>query len=116
FRTVVPMEDPELVSAIHRSFRVNYIRDTLLRPTMDEGSLSTLSSLQTFTHADVVKGVTISDNDQFTLNNSYLVRVIRMLGHELHAIGIMEWTEIESQLSEAVLNIPFAAVIDENYT
>ena len=39
FRTVALMEDEELIAAIHRSFRVNYLRDTLLRPTMDESSL-----------------------------------------------------------------------------
>jgi len=57
FRTVVKMNDEDLISTIHRSFRVTYLRDTLLRPTMDESSLSTLASLLTFTHAEVVKGV-----------------------------------------------------------
>ncbi len=71
FRTVVYMEDDELVDTIHKSFRVTYLRDTLLRPTMDENSLSTLSSLMTFTHADVVKGVTQGGDD------SYLVKVLR---------------------------------------
>jgi len=101
FRTVVPMEDPELVNAIHRSFRVNYLRDTLLRPTMDESSLSTLSSLQTFTHADVVKGVTVSESSDVSLKDSYLVRVIRLLGIELHALSFLEWAEAVSQRVEA---------------
>ena len=129
FRTVVLMEDDELVAAIHRAFRVNYLRDTLLRPTMDESSLSTLSSLQTFTHADVVKGVTISppspqihsssasstegghghhhehgnlhhdEGKDESERDSYLVRVIRMLGVELHALCHMEWAELEAQPS-----------------
>ena len=103
FRTVVPMEDPELVSAIHRSFRVNYLRDTLLRPTMDESALSTLSSLQTFTHADVVKGVMMSGSGkEVDLKDSYLVRVIRMLGVEVHTLSILEWAELESQPLEAL--------------
>ena len=97
FRTVVAMDNIELVSAIHRSFRVNYLKDTLLRPTMDESSLSTLSSLQTFSHADVVKGVTMSPNgEEVSLTESYLVRVIRMLGVELHAICVLEWNELDS--------------------
>lgn len=99
FRTVALMEDEELVAAIHRSFRVNYLRDTLLRPTMDESSLSTLSSLQTFTHADVVKGVTQSpvpaDDRGELLKDSYLARIIRMLGRELHTLGWKEWNELE---------------------
>ena len=84
FRTVALMKDEELVGAIHRSFRVNYLKDTLLRPTMDESSLSTLSSLQTFTHADVVKGVTMSqvgsEDRGDLLKDSYLAKVIRTLG------------------------------------
>lgn len=92
FRTVVLMTDEELVATIHRSFRVTYLRDTLLRPTMDESSLSTLSSLQTFTHADVVKGVTCPREKG---GDSYLVQVIRMLGLELDQISAMEWAASE---------------------
>ena len=99
FRTVALMEDEELIAAIHRSFRVNYLRDTLLRPTMDESSLSTLSSLQTFTHADVVKGVTMSpagaDDRGELLRDSYLAKVIRVLGRELDAICELEWRDLQ---------------------
>ena len=115
FRTVVLMDDGGLEEMIHRSFRVAYLRDTLLRPTMDEGCLTTLGSLQTFTHADVVKGVMCaplpppstslsdgrggigngknSDAGKLTTNDSYLVRVLRMLGKEVRAIREMEWAE-----------------------
>ena len=99
FRTVALMEDEELVASIHRSFRVTYLRDTLLRPTMDESSLSTLSSLQAFTHVDVVKGVTVSpagtDEKGELLKDSYLAKVIRILGREVDEICNMEWREIE---------------------
>ena len=92
FRTVVWMDDAELVATIHRSFRVSYLRDTLLRPTMDESSLSTLSSLQAFTHADVVKGVTCPFQEG---GDSYLIKVIRMLGVEIRKISTMEWSALE---------------------
>jgi Component of IIS longevity pathway SMK-1 len=100
FRTVALMEDEDLIAAIHRSFRVNYLRDTLLRPTMDESSLSTLSSLQTFTHSDVVKGVTMSPagTDEDTgelLKDSYLAKVIRILGRESNAVCELEWRALE---------------------
>jgi len=95
FKTVVEMEDEELISAIHRSFRVNYLRDTLLRPTMDESSLSTLASLLTFTQSEVVRGVTFyptasSTHDEEQLQSkkrdSYLTRVLRLLGKEIKAL------------------------------
>ena len=105
FRTVALMEDEELVGAIHRSFRVNYLKDTLLRPTMDESSLSTLSSLQTFTHADVVKGVTMSpvesDERGDLLRDSYLAKVIRILGHEMDDICNLEWNELQALQEES---------------
>merc|ERR1712161_103419 len=91
FRTVLRMEDKNLIETIHRAFRVTYLRDTLLRPTMDENSLSSLASLLTFTHADVVKGVTCSSSISKKKNiissvqktsDSYLVQILRVLGRE----------------------------------
>jgi len=108
FRTVALMEDEELVRAIHQSFRVNYLKDTLLRPTMDESSLSTLSSMQTFTHADVVKGVTMSPLESVDrgdlLRHSYLAKVIRILGHEMDKICDLEWKELETLQEESAGN------------
>jgi protein phosphatase-4 regulatory subunit 3 len=73
---------------------------------MDENSLSTLSSLMTFTHADVVKGVTQGGDD------SYLVKVLRMLATEISVITQMEWNQLQEQQSSELL--PTAA--KENIT
>ncbi len=63
FHTVVPMDDDdgcgELVMNIHRLFRVNYLRDVILRPTMDESNLSALVSLGQFTMNDIIRGVMV---------------------------------------------------------
>jgi len=92
FRTVLLMEDEDLIDSIQKAFRVTYIRDTLLRPTMDESSLSTLGSLLTFTHADVVKGIMCTPrNKNSASKDSYLVRVLRLLGKEIIAIREFEW-------------------------
>ena len=37
-------------------FWVNYLRDVVLRPTIDEGGLSTLASLGQFTMGDIGRG------------------------------------------------------------
>ena len=61
---------------------------------MDESSLTTLGSLLTFTHTDVVKGVCAPDpsrNKSIKSGQSYLVQVISMLGHEVRAIREAEW-------------------------
>lgn len=108
FRTVVEMTNAELISAIHKSFRVTYLRDTLLRPTMDESCLSTLSSLQTFTHSHVVKGVTQGGND------SYLCKIMTLLGKELPIIADMEWSAFEDP--EKVIEPASEAVEAKNET
>lgn len=128
FRTVVLMEDEDLMSAIHRSFRATYLRDTLLRPTMDEGSLSTLASLLTFTHTHVVNGVmrgshptneeaenqikSEANNGQpqtegnKSEHQSYLARIIRVLGREVKTIRDLEWEEMENRLEGDDIRLP----------
>lgn len=89
FRTVVKMDDDELVSYIHRLFRVNYLKDFILRPTMEESNLSTLASLAQFTQSDIIKGVIHSvpqENDPNGLGESYFTKVLRVLGIEIKAI------------------------------
>jgi hypothetical protein len=65
---------------------------------MDESSLSTLASLQTFTHTDVVKGVTSPIKSAIVKGDSYLVQVMRMLGKEIRAISEMEWELLDGKV------------------
>ena len=62
---------------------------------MDESSLTTLSSLLTFTHADVVKGVMCapdpSRSKSMRPSDNYLTQVLRLLGKEIRAIREVEW-------------------------
>merc|ERR1719223_221115 len=97
FRTVLLMEDVKLINSIHQAFRITYIRDTLLRPTMDESSLSSLSSLLTFTHDSIVKRVICStpsshehQGTRYDSETSYLIRIIRLLGREVTSIREIE--------------------------
>lgn len=64
---------------------------------MDESSLSTLASLQTFTHTYVVKGVTSPIKNAAVMGDSYLVRVMRTLGQEVRAITELEWDHLDSK-------------------
>lgn len=111
------MENDKLVQVIFRSFRISYLKDTVLQPTMDESSLSTLGSLLQFTHSDVVGGVTCSDSNGTAIHHdgdflnestlvfdstvtgdgadSYLVNVLRALGMELRAVY-----DLDSNLKE----------------
>ena len=96
FRTVIRMEDEELVSHIHHLFRVTFLRDNVLRPTMDESSLSTLVSLAQFTQSDIIKGVITAPKIQFAAGGensstgssglSYLTKIIHLLEAEIDAL------------------------------
>jgi len=55
FRSVIEITDGKLVELIHQSFRIAYIRHTLLRsPMLDESSTTSLGSLATFANAEIV--------------------------------------------------------------
>ena len=113
FRTVVFIRDAQLIDGIQKCWRVQYLKDTLLRPTMEEGSLTTLASLLHFAHNDVVRGVTscttasagpastssVEDGNDNSASSSlqqnkyedcYLARILRMLGTELYCIRVLE--------------------------
>eukprot|EP00956_Cyclotella_meneghiniana_P007945 scaffold10562_cov90-Cyclotella_meneghiniana.AAC.2 len=89
FRTVVKMEDEELMAFIHRLFRVNYLKDFILRPALEESSLSTLASLAQFTQSDIIKGVIHAvpqENDPNGVVENYFTKVLRVLGNEIESI------------------------------
>ncbi|KAL7518676.1 hypothetical protein ACHAWX_003487, partial [Stephanocyclus meneghinianus] len=103
FRTVVKMEDEDLMSYIHRLFRVNYLKDFILRPTMDESSLSTLVSLAQFTQSDIIKGVmrlVPRESDPSILTENYFSKVLRVLGIEIKAIRKRRWDDSETVSAE----------------
>jgi len=99
FRTVLPMEDDNLIKTIHKSFRLTYIRDTLLRPTMDESSLQTLGSILDVTQRYIVTNIcrlqTFTNenkkSDKCGKQDSYLLQIIRLLGNEIRDIRNLEW-------------------------
>ncbi len=111
FRTVVKMEDEALVSQIHHLFRVTYLRDNVLRPTMDESSLSTLVSLAQFTQSDIIKGVITAPKVEVAGAGgagkelpglSYLTKVIRLLSTEIDAIRSAASDEVGSNAAPII--------------
>ena len=87
---MLEIENETLLQAIFKSFRATYLRDTLLRPTMDDGSISTLSSYIYFTHADVIREVTAHSpdalegvsKDGLLGEDCYLLRVLKCLAED----------------------------------
>ena len=112
FRTVVKMEDEELVAFIHRLFRVNYLKDFILRPALEESSLSTLASLAQFTQSDIIKGVIHAvpqENDQNGVVENYLTKVMHVLGNEIESIRrIQSKDRVESEELSNVIDFDHA--------
>ncbi|GAB6020626.1 Serine/threonine-protein phosphatase 4 regulatory subunit 3A [Chamberlinius hualienensis] len=65
FREVIPIGNPELLSKIHQTYRVQYIQDVVLpTPTVfEENMLSTLSSFIFFNKMEIV--TLIQEDDKF---------------------------------------------------
>ena len=47
------MNDPELVEKIKQNFRLKYMKDNMLRPSLDESGVVALNSLQQFNNNEI---------------------------------------------------------------
>eukprot|EP01137_Pigoraptor_chileana_P021816 Opistho-2@85989 len=63
FKEAVPIRDPVVISRIHQTFRVQYIKDVVLPRILDDSTFASLNSLIFFNHIDIVRR--LKDNDAF---------------------------------------------------
>ncbi|XP_078443454.1 binding protein isoform X2 [Wolffia australiana] len=45
FKEVIPIKDPQVLSRIHQSYRIGYIKDVILPRALDEGTMASLNSI-----------------------------------------------------------------------
>ncbi|KAF8063085.1 smkA [Scenedesmus sp. PABB004] len=57
FKEVVPITSAEVVSKIHQTYRITYLKDVILPRSLDDATYATLSSLTLFNNVDVVLGL-----------------------------------------------------------
>eukprot|EP00727_Mastigamoeba_balamuthi_P006325 m51a1_g2312 putative protein (799) ;mRNA; r:469845-473222 len=57
FKEVVPFNSPELVSKIHQTFRLQYLKDVILPRVLDDPTCATLNSLIFFNQLEIVTHV-----------------------------------------------------------
>ncbi|KAG5191709.1 component of IIS longevity pathway SMK-1-domain-containing protein, partial [Tribonema minus] len=62
FKQILPIEDAEIVARIHQNFRIAFLKDTLLRPMMDDAVAATLTSVAYFNNGAIV-GALHKDSD-----------------------------------------------------
>ncbi|MEW5311181.1 MAG: hypothetical protein WDW38_002917 [Sanguina aurantia] len=54
FKEVVPITNTDVVSRIHQTYRIQYIKDVVLPRSLDDATYATLSSLAMFNNIDVM--------------------------------------------------------------
>jgi len=117
FKTVIWIDDSAFENAVHRCWRITYLKDTVLRPTMvEDGTISTLVNLLQRTHVDIVRfvGTTVASHNiaadqtlrevtstQTNTNrydDCYLAQIIRLLGTEIFSIAQNRTDNVDSSL------------------
>jgi hypothetical protein len=118
FKTVIWIDDSAFENAVHRCWRITYLKDTVLRPTMvEDGTISTLVNLLQRTHVDIVRfvGTTVAshnvaaeqtlrevtstpDTNTNRYDDCYLAQIIRLLGTEIFSIAQTPIDNVDSSL------------------
>eukprot|EP00897_Mesotaenium_endlicherianum_P000812 jgi/Mesen1/10731/ME000090S10192 len=57
YKEAVPIRDPVIVSKIHQTYKIGYIKDVILPRALDDQTFGTLSSLMLFNNVEVVSGL-----------------------------------------------------------
>lgn len=55
FKEVIPFESPELISKIHQTFRIQYLKDVVLPRHLDDPTFGTLNSWIGFNNVEIVR-------------------------------------------------------------
>ncbi|KAJ7545388.1 hypothetical protein O6H91_09G117300 [Diphasiastrum complanatum] len=65
FKEAVPINDPAILSKIHQTYRIGYIKDVILPRALDDQTLSTINSMMLFNNMGVVSSL---HNDSAFIN------------------------------------------------
>lgn len=63
YKKVIQFSDPKVESKIHQSFKINYLKDTILPKVLDDATFTTLNTLVHYNNLDIIKA--IKDDTQF---------------------------------------------------
>ncbi|XP_024390933.1 uncharacterized protein [Physcomitrium patens] len=68
FKEAVPIRDPAILSKIHQTYRIGYIKDVILSRLLDDATLATINSIVLFNNVSVV---TALQNDSAFLSELF---------------------------------------------
>jgi protein phosphatase-4 regulatory subunit 3 len=55
FKEVIPIQRQDVLSKIHQTFKISYIKDTILPIVLDDATFATLSSIILFSNVDILQ-------------------------------------------------------------
>lgn len=90
FKEVVPITNAAVKAKIHQTYRIGYVKDTILPHVLDDATFNTLNSLMLFNNVEVV--LALFSEQSFLRELS-----ARMAGYRP---GQAEWTDLISFLQE----------------
>jgi protein phosphatase-4 regulatory subunit 3 len=64
---IIPFNSPDIVSKIHQTFRMSYIRDVVLGRIIDDGTATSMNALIFFNQVDIVNHIQNDDTFQTSL-------------------------------------------------
>ena len=66
FKEVIPISDPAILSKVHQTYRLHYLKDVILARVLDDPTFNILNSLLFFNQIDIIAH--IGNNDTFLRN------------------------------------------------
>ena len=92
FKEVVPIGRAEVVGKIHQTFKISYIKDTILPIVLDDATFGTLSSIILYNNVEILQALA-SDPNFFV----QLFEKMKTLDRKAHA---QEWAHLVDFLQE----------------
>jgi len=72
FKEVVPFHDPALVTKIHQTFRLQYIKDVVLAKILDDGTCATINAMIFYNQIEIIGHIQNDESFQLALSVIHL--------------------------------------------
>ncbi|KAG0578678.1 hypothetical protein KC19_4G041700 [Ceratodon purpureus] len=113
FKEAVPIRDPAILSKIHQTYRIGYIKDVILPRVLDDQTFATMNSIMLFNNVSVVSSL---QNDSVFLSElfSRLRSPETPEGNRRDLVFfIQEFCNLSKHLQPGVRNQLFSALVKE---
>ncbi|KAG0630025.1 hypothetical protein M758_1G148600 [Ceratodon purpureus] len=113
FKEAVPIRDPAIVSKIHQTYRIGYIKDIILPRVLDDQTFATINSIMLFNNVSVVSSL---QNDSAFLSELFSrLRSPETSGNNRRDLVffVQEFCNLSKHLQPGVRGQLFGALVKE---